>query len=399
MLSPVNQNHRIVLLDILRGFAIFGIFVVNIEIMNCTFINGDAFAEQFTSVLDSLAVRVKQLFFYSKFFPIFSLLFGVGVSIQLASMKRKGIGHFFFYRRMFALFVFGVSHIIFLWSGDVIHLYAILGLLALLVARFKSGYLILFVVILLLFPFYNSVATYLMKWVGYDMMSYLSTYTSDDIRATIRSGSYYDNVILRIQEYKSNVSVLYVFLAPKAFAMFLIGLLLGREGVLQRLQDFTHHIKRPVLITFVVITIYRIIFLFFTWDTALWKIDDWRSTLIYFQELCDVLTALFYVWLIISLYKYAIFKKIFLPLRQVGRMALTNYILQSAIGLFIFTSSGLSLYERLSPFETLVLAIVIFCLQVLLSNVWLRYFKFGPLEWLWRCVSYWQVLPLKKERT
>ena len=81
MLSPVNQNHRIVLLDILRGFAIFGIFVVNIEIMNCTFMNGDAFAEQFTSVLDSLAVRVKQLFFYSKFFPIFSLLFGVGVSI------------------------------------------------------------------------------------------------------------------------------------------------------------------------------------------------------------------------------------------------------------------------------------------------------------------------------
>ncbi|WP_405210657.1 DUF418 domain-containing protein [Dokdonia sp. Asnod2-E02] len=398
MLSPVNQNHRIVLLDILRGFAIFGIFVVNIEIMNCTFINGDAFAEQFTSVLDSLAVRVKQLFFYSKFFPIFSLLFGVGVSIQLASMKRKGIGHFFFYRRMFALFVFGVLHIIFLWSGDVIHLYAILGLLTLVVSRFKNNYLVICAVLLLLFPFYNSVATYLMKWVGYDMMSYLSTYTPDDIRETIRSGSYYDNVMLRIQEYKSNVGVLYVFLAPKAFAMFLIGLLLGREGVLHKLQDFALRIKRPVLIMFVVITIYRVIFLFFTWDTAFWKIDVWRSTLIYFQELCDVLTALFYVWLIISLYKNVIFKKMILPLRHVGRMALTNYILQSVISLFIFTSSGLSLYERLSPFETLVLAIVIFCLQVLLSNLWLRYFKFGPLEWLWRCVSYWKVLPLKKER-
>ncbi|WP_363317811.1 DUF418 domain-containing protein [uncultured Dokdonia sp.] len=80
-------------------------------------------------------------------------------------------------------------------------------------------------------------------------------------------------------------------------------------------------------------------------------------------------------------------------------MALTNYILQSVISLIIFTSSGLSLYERLSPFETLLLAIVIFCLQVLVSNLWLRYFKFGPLEWLWRCVSYGQVLPLKKERT
>jgi len=93
--GPVSN--RIVLLDILRGFALLGIFVVNIEIMNCIFMNQDAFSQQWTSPIDTLAVRLQQLFFYGKFFPIFSLLFGVGISIQFLSVKRKGIPMTFFY--------------------------------------------------------------------------------------------------------------------------------------------------------------------------------------------------------------------------------------------------------------------------------------------------------------
>ena len=106
---PTQPNTRIDILDILRGFAIFGIFMVNVEIMNCVFMNQDAFGAQWTGTIDRLSVRIQQLFFYNKFFPIFSLLFGIGISIQIQNMKVKSISSSFFYRRMIALFIFGVA--------------------------------------------------------------------------------------------------------------------------------------------------------------------------------------------------------------------------------------------------------------------------------------------------
>ncbi len=77
-------------------------------------------------------------------------------------------------------------------------------------------------------------------------------------------------------------------------------------------------------------------------------------------------------------------------------MALTNYIMQSVIGLFLFSSIGLKLYESLSPAQTFLTAITVFMFQVLLSKIWLNYFRYGPLEWVWRCITYKEVLPIRK---
>ncbi|MGB3774998.1 MAG: DUF418 domain-containing protein, partial [Leeuwenhoekiella sp.] len=122
-MGSLKGSQRIEILDVYRGFAIFGIFVVNIVIMNSTFLNQDTFLAQFTGSLDLLTSRILQLFFYTKFFPIFSLLFGVGIAMQALKLRSKNRALWpFFARRMLFLFLFGIFHILFIWSGDVVHL-------------------------------------------------------------------------------------------------------------------------------------------------------------------------------------------------------------------------------------------------------------------------------------
>ncbi|GGG07375.1 membrane protein [Dokdonia pacifica] len=394
-IAPVS--YRIVILDVLRGFALLGIFVVNIEIMNCVFMNQDAFSAQWTSSIDTLAVRLQQLFFYGKFFPIFSLLFGVGISIQLVSLKRKGIPMSFFFRRMGALFLFGVAHILFLWSGDVIHIYAFLGLCTLLLVQLKPKQLIIIALVIFLFPFYGSLFEWITAALGYQPEVYLKSYTPETIETTIREGSYVDGMQLRMQEYKSNLAVLFVSLMPIAFTMFILGLTIGKKGWLQDIPRGIQRIKKPVLWIAVLSNVYRVIFLFFLWETEIWKVPFWRTLFIYGMQISDTLMALFLVWLVVYAFQYAFWKKLLSPLQYAGRMALTNYLLQSFIGLLIFSSVGLQWYQTLSPIQTMGVAMGVFIVQVLLSKLWLSFFQFGPLEWIWRCISYWKVLEIRKK--
>jgi uncharacterized protein len=114
------------------------------------------------------------------------------------------------------------------------------------------------------------------------------------------------------------------------------------------------------------------------------------------MELSDMFMGLFYLWLIGWLWYFTSAKKLLSPLKYVGRMALTNYIMHSVIGVFLFSSFGLQLYETLSPSQTLFTAIMVFALQLIYSRLWLNHFQYGPLEWLWRCFTYKKVLPIRK---
>lgn len=154
--QPTSSSQRIELLDVYRGFAIFGIFVVNIVIMHSTFLNQDEFNLQWTSTIDLITDKVLHLFFYTKFFPIFSLLFGLGISMQALKMwEQKKLSFSFFFRRMFILFLIGVCHVVFLWSGDVLNIYAILGLLVTFFIKRSNTFILASALIVLLFPFYD----------------------------------------------------------------------------------------------------------------------------------------------------------------------------------------------------------------------------------------------------
>ncbi len=391
----IPTSKRIEVLDIVRGFAVFGIFMVNVEIMNCTFINQDAFSAQWTSTLDILSVRFLQLFFYSKFFPIFSFLFGLGIAMQaLKAYEKNTYSRWFFIRRMFGLFVIGWLHIILFWSGDVIHLYALLGLLTASILKISNKFLLVCSALFLLFPYYDSIFEWLFNLIDFSPQLALSDYTSGEIVEVIRNGTYIDGVRLRLSEYVANIPLLFSYLAPVAFSMFLLGLYFGKKRFIYSLDSVVHRMKWPIILITVLTNAFRILFLFVLPQYEIYS--EYRAILGKMMFVSDVFMGLFYLWLIAYLVRFKFWNFLLSPLKYVGRMALTNYIMQSIIGLFLFSSVGFSLYETLSPFQTILVAVIVFLFQVFYSRAWLKYFKFGPLEWIWRCLSYKKLLPFKK---
>lgn len=397
VIQPTKKESRIDLLDVYRGFAVLGIFVVNIVIMNSTFLNQDEFAQQWTSGIDRISERILQLFFYTKFFPIFSLLFGLGISMQALKLKEKGrLSFSFFARRMFILFLIGVFHIIFIWSGDVLNLYALLGLMVTTLIG-RSNRLILFLsFFFLLFPFYDEVMGFFMESLNYDPGSYLNGYDGELVNQIISEGSYLEGIQLRIREYLSNVPMLFSFLAPIALSMFLLGLYLGKNQIYKNLESFISRIGKPLLLAGILSNIYRLVFLFVLPEYDIYSDENLRPYFVKAMVVSDVVMGIFYLWIIGWLWYNSKLKTLLKPLRYAGRMALTNYIMQSFLGLILFSSIGFSLYETMSPFQTLSTAVAIFSVQVIYSKLWLTYFKFGPLEWLWRCLTYKKLLPIRR---
>jgi uncharacterized protein len=392
--SPVTPDYRLELLDVLRGSAICGIFFVNIEIMHCVFVNQGEYLSQFNDFPDRLTYRLMQLFFYSKFFPIFSLLFGLGISMQV--LKQKESGRFtpaFFFRRTGFLFIIGSVHVIFLWSGDVLHIYALLGLMTFFLLKMKKSFLILIGLCLLVFPIYDVLLEKLFSGMGFNPSSYLAAYPSEEIIQVIRHGSYWERIHFNIVEYISNLPLLLGFFTPLAFSMFLLGIYLGKIKVHSSINGYVEGIKRSMIIAAIAINFYRIIFIFFLPDTAIFS--AYRPVFLQLILITDIFFGIFYLWGIAWLYaRRSSFAKLIKPLAYIGRMALSNYLLQSVFGFVLFSSLGFGLYERLTPAVVFLIPIGTVAIQALLSRWWLAYFHFGPVEWVWRCLSYGKFFPI-----
>ncbi|WP_236669190.1 DUF418 domain-containing protein [Aquimarina mytili] len=314
----------------------------------------------------------------------------------LKLLNKNKLSSSFFVRRMFILFVFGALHIILFWSGDVLNLYAILGLLTTLMIK-KSNKLILFLsAFFLFFPFYDQIFEYIFRILNFHPEIYLSNHTGETVRQVIRHGTYLEGVQLRLLEYLSNIPMLFGFLAPIAISMFLLGLYLGKNKIYESLESYIQKIKKTMVMITIITNAYRIVFLFVLPKYEIYSTEAFRPIFIKLMVLSDTAMGIFYLWLIGWLWYTTQWKKVLVFLKYAGRMALTNYILQSFIGLILFSSIGFKLYETLSPSETLSTAILIFIFQVILSKIWLRYFRFGPLEWIWRCLTYKELLPIKK---
>lgn len=401
-MSDDSTTGRILLLDVLRGVAVLGIFVVNIEIMNCMLVEqGRCYAGQ-DDLWNRAADEIRRLFFYSKFFPIFSLLFGLGVGMQIQRLNDRGETVWpFISRRMGGLLLIGVGHILLLWNGDVVHMYALIGLLGPLLYRMPDwGLAGLSVLLLLAFP-----------WLGEPLHGLLSRaleaagvgafstfYPAGQVSAVMVSGGYGEQIALRAVEYRANVPAIWSFFAPLALSMFGLGLLLARSGRFEDLPELSRELATPALVLALITNLYRLFFLYVVLPEGWHRLEDVGPLLLGIMPICDVSLGLFYVWLIAY-----VFERLQMPwLREAfgatGRMALSSYVLQSLAGLVLLSALGLGWYGQLTKWSSLWIALAFFPLQALLSWWWLRQFRYGPLEWLWRCLTYRKPLPLRRVR-
>lgn len=370
--------------------------MVNILVMNVSFAHRMDWEAEQTGWLQRASLFVLETVFYGKFFTIFSFLFGIGVALQIQRLREKGIySSVFFFRRFGSLFLFGVLHILFIWSGDILHLYGMLGFLLLLFFKLSPRLLLLSSITIFFFPFYSLIFQQFIDWIGFDYAKPLASLSRSEILELKHHGSYYSGILLRLKEYSFVLKMVFAGIVPTALSMMLLGGYFVKKGGLENINNWIWKTGKYLLISLAILLVFRFSFLF--WIMPTFKISFGSSisiTLSTFYLLSDIAISLSLLWIIAFLWNKNILKSLLSPLQYVGRMGFSNYIFQSITGYLIMrTFNG---YEYFTPFECILLVIGIYFIQIVFSKLWLKSFKFGPLEWIWRCISYMKLLPIRK---
>jgi uncharacterized protein len=386
--TAVSPDDRILTIDILRALALFGVLMVNlvtefrISIFQ-QFVPSGPLASPVDRFLDAFVSYA----FDMKAFALFSLLFGIGLAVQFDRLaKRERPPFYWLRRRLVVLLAFGLFHLLFIWNGDILTEYALAGLLVLPLIREDKGTLVICSVGL--FAFYLAMpALHLpIYWPNTDTFA----------RHVEAANQIYGNGSL-VQVWRFSLGELQMifslneFVFPRTLALFLLGAAIWRSGMLQNSQAH----RREFLIFGGTATAVGIAL------TAAGAMGVFASTPVLgasLSNLAPTVQALGYAALtivVVDLPYLGAFLKIFAPL---GRMSFTNYILQSLIFSWIFFGYGLGQFGRLSVTTAFLLGIAIYIAQMVGSAMWLRWFRFGPLEWLWRSLMYGQTQVMLKSR-
>lgn len=399
--APISAKERIVSIDIIRGFALLGIFLVNMPTYHSPDFMTQIYGmdKEYTGI-DYWIDLFFQLFIQTKFYTIFSFLFGLGFYIFMNRAEQKGLQtERLFARRIAALLLFGAVHLVLLWFGDILHTYAVAGILLLFFYKRKNKTLLIWA-FSLLFIIHALMSIQLvlpssmleeMKAANEQSYSdklpeYMDVYEHADYLEWV---SYrWDTEIIRIL---SNLSVTMI----PVFAMFLFGLYAGRMGLFQADTPHLRFIKKTQLTVFL-LSIPLLALL------AVLKLDVLNAG-IYKEAAVQLFTSLsgltlcfFYISSLVLLLRNKQWQKRLRPLGFVGQMALTNYLSQTVVCTFLFV--GLGFYGKVSLATGTVICLVIYTLQVIFSYMWLKKYRFGPLEWLWRSFTYGQFQPMKQNQ-
>lgn len=484
-LNPIDNKSRIQVMDLLRGFALIGILFMNIEWFNRPISDLLAFDFKLTG-LDWAASWLVKVFIEGKFYRIFSLLFGMGFAVML--LKAQAADKPFvawFSRRMLALFIFGMLHMVFIWNGDILHDYAIGGLLLLgFVCLLRTkGFaqhnhpktFLKFGLWIMAAPLFISIAASLFfgitrthQIMTQDWQQEVTIIEQSDIQVETLTAQVEqlalttDSSITPLQKFNelSDVDSIedadFDSLSPEERIAYHI-----EERVAYKLEMKQKHDEEIIAFTqnnYAVATEYRaqqsLAFLKFTPVMAIficlplfmigyWLVASERVTKphlhkSFFNILCwgglffgfilnisgtylvlhpatkgavelevvgeslqfygQLILAFGYIGLFVKLSQRTSFLARFSWLSTLGKMALTNYICHSVILTSIFYGYAGAMFGQIARAEQMLMVVAIIIFQVAFSKLWLTYFKFGPLEWLWRSITYlsWQPLRLSK---
>ncbi|WP_349408942.1 DUF418 domain-containing protein [Pseudalkalibacillus sp. SCS-8] len=394
--SPLANNQRITTIDMLRGFALFGIFLVNMP----SFFS-PAFQYDYYSLpiayegVDQWVRLFFDLFVQARFYPIFSFLFGFGFFIFLSRAELKSDHpRKLFVRRLTILLVIGLLHLVFLWYGDILHTYALTGFLLFLFYSRKPRTILIWAFALLVL-FYGLTAAQLlvpdtlMKQVQY-MNETVGNKKVEESITTYTEAGFGELIAYRFSEEVLPILQLTIFSVPLILALFLFGLYVAKRGII---ADPAKHIR---LIKKVWITsgVFAVPFTLWLGAVQLNVVDygykeDTAEFLL--QQISGLFLAAFYISSFVLFVQKVPITKGLRALDAAGRMALTNYLLQTFFAVIL--ALGFDLFNRISLSIGLLICLAFFSLQLIFSLYWLKYFQYGPFEWVWRSLTYRQKQP------
>ncbi|RUL82811.1 DUF418 domain-containing protein [Tautonia sociabilis] len=390
-MSLVPPEGRIVSLDALRGFAPLGILIANMPAFGQPWAAADAGLDLFPGRYDRAADWLIQSLVVGKFNAIFSFLFGVGFALQMERADARGGGLAVYYRRIASLFLVGIAHYVLLWNGDILHSYAILGLALPLVrwSRLLDAVLVVIACLLLTGELTHRYAALMLELPS--SMGDVDPASRSAAQARLfEQGSYGEQVSYRWRE------LIRTHLGESAYwwslcnygGTMLLGYVAGRRGLFRDAGRHAATFRRLAVGGLLLGFACGVVF-----ATGIRSIDrtvvtPWRVLvgLTFILNRLSLVAA--YVGGIVLLCRGDRGRRCLRPLAAVGRMPLTNYILQTVACTTILYSYGLGLHGRLGPLTATSLALVIYAVQVALSVLWMARYRFGPLEWAWRAVSY-----------
>lgn len=394
---PVDQKERIRDLDVLRGTALFGVLA-----MNFAWITGPGLgvteaqaASLPTAGLDYYAYWAVRWLIGDKANTVFATLFGLGFYLQLKRGSGKPGFEARYRKRLSWLLVFGILNTFFLWFGDILHLYAIAGFLLLTMRRWSTRALVIFGSIAALYS--DKVQEWLVKALALPLPS-SERYFSDpgiiERQEILRAGDYpsitaYWAELIWVDWLVGGVMVAWIIYALGRFAL---GAAIGRSGILEDVPNYVPLLRRVawiaiptgLLFGFIIRLVY----------TEGWTPLGESEGLVTFARILRspaalLLAAGYCAGIVVALQK-PWGKSLFGVFGPVGQMALTNYLLQGFLYAFVLYGGplGLGLAGRIGSFAILMSCIGFFALQTVFSHWWLRRFRFGPMEWLWRALTY-----------
>jgi uncharacterized protein len=392
--GPTPPSERITSLDALRGFALLGILVINIRVFSMpeqTLLNPNVYGD-FTG-LDYWTWFLGHVFAQSKFITIFSALFGAGVLLFVESKEEKGQDAVRLHlRRTAVLIAIGLLHAYLLWYGDILVTYGFTGVFLLFVrdldARRLAG---LAGVFLLFIP---AVELFAAVSIGGEALAGQWMPSEAAIRQEVAAyrGGWLDQMSHRVDSsFQRQTSGFIGSSFWRVGGVMLLGMALYKRGVLtgERSTAFYRRLVAGGVIGVGIVVA----------GVAYIEANDWSAgAALYWRQfnyVGSLLVAGGYVGLVTLFVRRRGEGIATRALAAVGRTAFTNYLLQTVIATTIFYGHGLGLFGSVSRVEAMGIVVAIWAVQVPLSMLWLRYFRFGPVEWVWRTLTYGEAQPMR----
>ena len=389
---PVIEQDRILSIDVLRGFALFGVLLMNMQAFADIFaVYMHPFARGEISALSFACWCTNHILADAKFITIFSMLFGAGIVLMTGRAKeRTGRSASVHYRRMFWMGLFGVSHALLLWYGDILFMYAICGMAAYLFRRFWPW--VLFLVAGVSICVTALIMANMHKMPPEDMLSLAEMWapTAEYIETadTTMRGGWLGQVSRRFDEWLGMFGFLLIF-GWRLLGCMLLGMALYKKGVFSAARSAGFYVTLAVigLGAGLSLSAYGVVqTVAHDWD-MLWSMGE-GSLFNYFGSL---LAAFGYIGVVMLVCRAGSLPWLRHRLGAVGRMAFTNYIMHSVILTTVFNGHGLGLFGQVDRIWQQLLVLAVFGLQLWYSPLWLTRYRFGPLEWLWRALTYWRL--------
>ncbi|MDR2312067.1 MAG: DUF418 domain-containing protein [Brucellaceae bacterium] len=395
MTSASQKVTRIADVDALRGFALLGILQVNIMAFASVFYGlptGEP--EQSFGFNDLVHVFISTIF-EMKFYLLFSFLFGYSVTLQMQSAVRAGEAFVpRFLRRQAGLWVIGLLHAVLLYHGDILSTYAILGVVLLLWRNSADRTLIKSAVWLFSITAILWASLGVLQWMVGEMQDPAQDLLNAQYAYTAYTGGFGSVIMQHLNELKLMWLILLLIQAPCALAMFLLGFLAGKHQFLAQPDQYRPYLKQAIKAGLFIGLPASLI-------TALTALLSTGTYWEIFGLALSLVTAPFLTFGIIALMLkfFGTERGLFWrdALAPAGRMALSNYLLQSLICGFIFYGYGLALIDQTTAIGNVLIGVLIFAFQLLFSHWWMKHYYYGPLEWLLRALTIGRWPDLKRK--